>query len=80
MTDPVTNKIIVSAGTRDLFLDYADYGLSFESTESEILTAVNSVVREQLNVDLQDEGDWLYKIRKAIDSQNIHVIPNSVAG
>lgn len=80
-TSGVANKLIISVSGDDMIVDYADYGLSFDSSNDEILNAVRGSVQERFNVDMRDpRGDWMYKTRKAVESQNIHLIPNSTAG
>ena len=77
----IRNKIIVCVEGSDWITDYADYGLTFDSTENEILTRLSSAISERFSVDINDEeSGWLYKTRKAVESQNIYVIPNSTAG
>jgi len=80
MTDQVTNKIIIAVAGEDMLVDYADYGLSFESTEREFLEALRPAISERFNVDIQDSAGSLYKVRKANESKNIYLIPNSTAG
>ena len=75
----VTNKIIVSIAGDDTILEYANLGLTFDSREEEVLAAIRPVIQEAHQMDIQD-GGWLYKVRKATNSRNIHVIPNSTAG
>jgi len=77
----VRNRIIISAAGDDLIVPYEDYGLDFDSSNEEILNALQPMIQETLNVNLRDDrGDWLYKTRKATESRNIHLIPNSTAG
>ena len=81
MSDDVRNKIIVCVEGNDWITDYADYGLTFDSSDNEILTRLSSAITERFGVNINDdESGWLYKTRKALDSQNIYVIPNSTAG
>ena len=77
----VTNKIVVSIDGADTILDYGFLGLSFDSSEQSVLHAIRPVVLEQHSKDIYDaHSGWLYKTRKATNSQNIHVIANSTAG
>ena len=77
----VQNKILVSVDGDDTILDYTDLGLTFDSTEAQVLQAIRPLIMEAHNVDIQGGySNLLYKTRKAIDSQNIYVIPNSTAG
>lgn len=77
----VTDKIIVSVAGEDEFLDFNQFGLTFDSSEAQILQAVRPLIQEKYSVDLMGtHGDWLYKTRKALTHRNIHIIPNSTAG
>ena len=76
----VTNKIIIAVAGEDMIVNYEDYGLSFNSSETDFLDAVRPTVQERFNVDIKDSTGWLYKTRKATESQNVYLIPNSTAG
>ena len=81
--DSLTNKIIIAVAGEDMIVDYADYGLTFNSTEKEFLEALRPAISERFNTDIYDASGisgWLYKVRKANDSRNIYLIPNSTAG
>jgi len=79
--EDVKNKIIVCIGSSDWIIDYAEYNLSFDNSEEEILTRLSPAITERFSVNIKDdESGWLYKTRKAIESQNIYIIPNSTAG
>jgi hypothetical protein len=80
MTTDITDKIIVCVDGADRFYDYDQFGLSFNSSESEILSAIRPAVQETFGVDLGSSGNAFYKTRKAVDSRNTYVIPNSTAG
>jgi hypothetical protein len=86
MTQPqsitqITQKIIVSIAGEDEIIDYSTFGLSFDSSESEVLSAIQPFIKEKYETDIMSStGSWLYKTRKASTSQNIHIIPNSTAG
>ncbi len=72
----VTGKIIVSIDGCDWIRDLVSFGLTIDSSEQEIMSAVSSAIREEFNTDITN----YYKVRKALNSQNVHIIPNSVAG
>lgn len=76
----VTNTLFVSVAGEDYQQSLETLGLTFESTESEILTVVRPIIQEQYNEDIKDGRGWLFKVRKAVSNQNIYVIPNSTAG
>ena len=81
MSEEIRNKIIVCVEGQDWISDYADYELSFDSTEEQVLNRLAPAIQERFNVNVRnDSGSSLYKTRKAIDSQNIYIIPNSTAG
>lgn len=74
--ESVENKLFVTINGEDWQKDLEEVGLSFDSSEQEIMERITPMIREEFNEDITD----LYKIRKATNSQNIYVIPNSVAG
>ena len=81
MTEEIRNKIIVCVEGSDWISDYADYSLNFDNSEEEILNRVAPVITEKFGVSIRDdESGWLFKTRKAVESQNIYIIPNSTAG
>ena len=80
MTEYPRNKIVVCIANQDDFIDYSDYNLTFDSSESEILERLQGALEEKFGESIKDSSGWLYKTRKALDSQNIFIIPNSTAG
>jgi hypothetical protein len=82
-TDP-TNKIVICVENNgeDVYWNYEDFGLSFNSSEDQILRTLQGAIEETFNVSIRDSysNQWLYKTRKAVNSQNIYLIPNSTAG
>lgn len=74
--ESVENKIFVTIDGEDWQKDLGEVGLSFDSSEQEIMARIAPMIREEYNEDITD----LYKIRKATNSQNIYIIPNSTAG
>ena len=76
----VTNKIIACIAGSDWIKDYSDYDLTFNNSDNEILERLAPVLEEQFNVSIKDDNGWLYKTRKATESQNVYIIPNSTAG
>lgn len=80
-TQNVTDKIVICIEGEDQFWDYQDYNLTFDSSESDILTTLQPAIEEHFGVNIKDENNgWLYKTRKATESRNIYLIPNSTAG
>ena len=76
-----TGQIIVCIEGEDWIRPYSDFGLTFESSETEILETVRPVLEEEFGTDIYDtNGTALYKIRKATNTKNLYCIPNSTAG
>jgi len=76
VSDDIRNKIFVTIDGRDWQKDLSELGLTFDSSERDIMSRLTPLIQEEFNQDISDT----YKIRKAINSQNIYVIPNSTAG
>jgi len=74
--DNVHNKIFVTIDGRDWQKDLTELGLTFDSSETEIMERLTPTIQEEFNQDISDS----FKVRKAVNSQNIYVIPASVAG
>lgn len=74
--DTVRNRLFVTIHGQDWQKDLAELGLSFDSTEREIMDRIVPIIEEEFGEDI---GDY-YKVRKATNNQNIFVIPNSTAG
>jgi len=73
----VTGKLIVTVNGEDRFYDLSTFGIDFESTDREIYSVANPVLRESFPDVTFEET---YKIRRARNSGNIHMIPNPEAG
>jgi len=74
--DNVVEKIFVTIGGQDWQRDLSDLGLSFDSSESEIMNRIVPIIKEEFGENISE----YYKVRKALNSHNIFVIPNSTAG
>lgn len=75
-TGDVEGKLIVSLQGDDFIMDFERLGLSMESSNEDVMNKVSPIIEEQFDVDIRNT----YKIQKALNSNNIHVIPSSVAG
>jgi len=81
LDDGARNKLIVPIQRQDYQRDLSDLGLSFDSTDEEILETIRPVLVEVFDKDIKDDRTgWIYKIHRAEDRHNIYVIPNSEAG
>ena len=74
--EEVTNTIFVTIDGDDFQIKLAALGLDFDASESQIMDRIVPIVEEEFNTNIRD----LYKVRKAINSQNIYIIPSSTAG
>ena len=74
--DTVTHKVFVTIDGQDWQRNLSDVGLSFDSSEAEIMDVIVPLIEEEFDTNIRD----LYKIRKATNNENIFIIPNSVAG
>lgn len=72
----ITGKVLVTVDGRDFTSDLHAVGLTIDSSDREIMAAMIPVVREAIGADISEH----YKVRKAVDSQNVYIIPNSTAG
>lgn len=80
MTDTNENteaNLIITLDGSDITLMQDAYGVNMDSTEREILDAVRATVGEVLQ---DDEGQYSFAVRKAVNSGKIYVYPKPVAG
>lgn len=71
------NKVIVIVGGREEVLEQSTLGVNMDSTEAEILAAVQGVIQENLS---DSEGEFSYITRKMVNTQNVLIMPKPVAG
>jgi hypothetical protein len=76
INDSIKNKLFVVIEGEEIQFDYRTLGLTFESSEEEIMNKIVPIVQEDKGVDITDT----YKVRKSITNENIFIYPNSVAG
>jgi hypothetical protein len=70
------NKIIVIINGEEHSYDYEPFGLTFDSSDSEIITAISAAIQESFHTDISQ----YYKVSRVTNTKNIYIIPNSVAG
>lgn len=74
-------EIIVTLESDEKHYPYADYGVTFDNTSEEILDAISPAVLEEFGVNLkEDQGEYLFTVKKIESSQNTYVYPKSPAG
>jgi hypothetical protein len=79
MTDE-QGKIIVTLESTEKHYDYEQLSLTFDSTDEEILDAIAPVILEQDGINIKEDDENLYTVKRIEDSGNIYVFPKSVAG
>ncbi len=78
---PVTGEIIVTLASTERHLSYNQLGVTFESTDQEILDALAPVLLESDGFDIKEEQEEGYFTLKRVESShNIFCFPKSVAG
>ncbi len=73
-----TGEIIVTLENEEKHYAYTTLGVTFDSTDQEVLEAVAPVVEEDTGVDILEES--LYTVKSVTASQNKYLFPKSPAG
>lgn len=75
------NRLIVTLESQEIEYDLDQLSLNYtESSDEEILQAVEGSISEQGH-SLKSEGyGWVYVVKRVDESQNIYVFPKSPAG
>ena len=70
-------EIIVTLASDEKHYEYERLSVSFDSSDEEIIEAVNPVLEEEEGTSL-DLSDWT--VKRVESSKNIYVFPKSTAG
>lgn len=74
-------EVIVTLASTEKRYPYERLGITFESSDSEILEALSPVLLEEEGFDIKEEQeDGYFTIKRVEDSQNVYVFPKSTAG
>jgi hypothetical protein len=74
-------EIIVTLESDEKHFPFADFSVTFDSTPDEILEAVAPAILEQFGVNIkEDQGEYIYTVKKVESSGNVYVFPKSPAG
>lgn len=73
-----TGEIICTLENEEKHYAYATLGLTFDSTDQEVLDAVAPVIEEDTGIDILEEN--LYTVKSVTASQNKYLFPKSPAG
>ncbi len=77
-TEAPTGRIVVTLESEEKEYAYNTLGVTFESSDQEILEAVAPVVEEETGVDILEDG--LYTVKKVESSHNAYLFAKSPAG
>lgn len=76
-TNQMTNRVILTINGRDEILEQSVVGVTMDSSEREILNAVQGMIQESLS---DSGGEYSFTVRKTTNSNNIYIYPKPVAG
>ena len=71
------NSVIVTVNQQDQQFTLEQLGLTMESTNQEVLNAVQGIITEMGQSLQDDDRDFVYQVVKATNSNNIYVVPKS---
>lgn len=72
----IRDKLIVTMEGNDFQKDLEYFAITMEMSDDLIMEAIAPYINEQFGVNIART----YKIKKALNTNNIYVIPNSTAG
>lgn len=73
-------KIIVVVESEEKEFSYEELGVTFDSSSEEILKAVQPAILEATGVNIEEDEESLYYVKKIETSKNVYILPKSVAG
>ena len=73
-----TGEILVTLESTERRFQYADMGLTFDSSDTEILEAIAPVIEEEEGIDILEDN--LFTVKKVESSHNVFCFPKSPAG
>lgn len=71
-----TNKVYVTVAGREEVLEQQTLGITMESTERQILDAVDAIIQELRD----DDGEYSFTVRKILATNSILIFPKPTAG
>ena len=79
MTETI-GKIIVVVESKEKEFNYEELGVTFDSSSEEILKAVQPAILEATGINIEEDDESLYVVKKIEDSKNCFIFPKSPAG
>jgi len=83
ISSEMTDKVVVTVKGNDYTYTYEQLGVTFDSPEIEVLSAVNGILREAESVsieDSEDPGNFIYGVRKSTNTRMTYVYPKDPLG
>lgn len=82
ITSELQEKVLLTINGQDQIYEFDQLGVNFDSTEREVLTALEGIIRESnlSLVDDEDAGEFIYTVKKSTNTRMIHVYPKDPAG
>lgn len=71
-------EIVVVLEGEEKKLQYADFDLSYDSTDQEVLEAISPVILEEHGVNLEEDDS--YTVKSIESSKTKYIFPKSTAG
>ena len=70
----------MTLASKELHFPYAQYSLSFDSPDTEILQALQPVILEEEGLNILESDEETFTVKKVESSKNTFIFPKSVAG
>ncbi len=80
VTERPLGQVIVTVESQDRTYSFDQLSVNFDSSNEEILAAVQPIILEDTGVNISEDDENLYTVKKAENSGNIYVFPKSPAG
>lgn len=75
-----TPGVRIVAESEEMFYEFDQLGVNFESSDQEILDAVQDIILEKTGININEDNDSLYTVRRTENTETVYVIPKSPAG
>ena len=76
----IVGEIIVVLESAEKHYSYDQLGLTFESSDEEVLKAIQPVILEETGINILEDDEELYTVRSVEESKTKYVFPKSPAG
>ena len=73
-------EIIVVLESAEKHYSYEQLGLTFESSDKEVLDALQPVILEETGINILEDEEELYTVKRVEESKSTFLFPKSPAG